>query len=79
MAREMTPQELYVETYRGVTFRRTHKGVWLFDAPPPPGKWGHWCRYCEIHKEETAQSMRDAIDRMHNNTPCYTGDLRYRL
>ena len=77
MATEMTPQE-YVETYRGVTFRRTRKGVWLFDTIPPPGKWGHWCRYCEMHEEETAQSMRDAIDRMHNNVPCYTGDLRYR-
>ena len=66
------------ETYRGISFHRTHKGYWIFDAPPPPGKWAHWCRYVDTSMADTAESMRAAIDRIHNDAPCYTGDLRYQ-
>ena len=66
------------ETYRSIGFHCTHKGYWIFDAPPPAGKWKHWCRYVDTKQDEGAQSMRDAIDRMCNDAPCYTGDLRFR-
>lgn len=69
----------YREVYRGIGFHKTCKGYWLFDEQPPAGKWRHWSRYVDIHRPEGAQAMRDAIDRMHNDAPCYTGDLRDRL
>ena len=73
--------------YRGIGFKRTGKGYWFFDAPPPCGN--AWQRYgtdeeteaisdTAIGVEAALPIMHRMIDRMLDKRIVFTGDLRYR-
>ena len=73
--------------YRGVVFRRTATGYWLFDSVPYPG--GSWERYGTDEEvlfmssndldQDVAESVcRRMVDRMLAGRVIYDGDLRYR-
>lgn len=73
--------------YRGIGFKRTGKGYWFFDSPPPCGN--AWERYgtdeeteaisdTTISIEAALSIMHRMIDRMLEKRIVYTGDLRYR-
>lgn len=75
------------QCYRGIVYRRTSKGIWIFDTPP--AQWGHWNRFFEddeikalventIPVKEQQKIMERGVDRMLAKSPCYTGDLRFR-
>lgn len=77
------------ETHRGISFRKTAKGHWIFDQLPPYGS-GYWSRFFtdeeikalrpkqEIHPEQQVEIMRRAVDRALARQVIYGGDLRYR-
>lgn len=77
------PSPLYQEAYRGIRFYQTHTGVWLFHdfLPGAALRWAYWDRFFtdeERAAEFTPEAMRRAIDRAHADSPCYSGDIRFR-
>lgn len=71
--------------YKGIVYRRTSKGTWVFDTLP--ANKGHWSRYFtdadidiisnpNIPVKEQQNIMEAAIDKMLAKNPTYTGDLR---
>lgn len=78
------------ETYRGCGFHIEDNGLAIFDGylPGAASRWGYWGRFFNLAEvdrinapltslEEKIKLMHTAIDRAHNDTPCYTGDIRY--
>lgn len=74
--------------YRGVVFRRSSSGYWLFDSVPYPGC--SWERYGTDEEvllmgrndldQDLAESIcRRMVDRMLAGQVVYDGDLRFRF
>lgn len=79
----------YEGEYRDCKFIKTQMGTWVFECSVPHAPGHYWSRFItdeeadllsigEITLVQQVQIMHRAIDRAHNQSPVYMGDIRDR-